>query len=151
MKNMFKVLGIIALSAVIGFAMTACGGDDGGGGGGKTVTVTITDIPANITGEVYIGITFFRVYSNFNNALSNGHEQKKATINNGTASAKFDWDLYGDESFNGEQYVVLEPPSDGSNGSWKPLYSKQRYSPSSKKITVSYDDMATSDDHPDAD
>jgi hypothetical protein len=34
MKNLFKVFGIIALVAVIGFSFVACGGDDGGGGGG---------------------------------------------------------------------------------------------------------------------
>jgi len=37
MKNAIKQLGIIALVAIIGFSMTACGGgDDGGGGGGGT-------------------------------------------------------------------------------------------------------------------
>jgi hypothetical protein len=37
MKNVFKVLGIIALVAVIGFGLVSCGGDDddGGGGGNK--------------------------------------------------------------------------------------------------------------------
>jgi hypothetical protein len=36
MKNLYKVLGIIALAAVIGFTFAACGGDDGGSnpGGG---------------------------------------------------------------------------------------------------------------------
>jgi hypothetical protein len=33
MKNVFKFLGIIALVVVIGFSMTACGGDDDDGGG----------------------------------------------------------------------------------------------------------------------
>jgi len=32
MKNIVKLLGIIALVAVIGFSMVACGGDDDGGG-----------------------------------------------------------------------------------------------------------------------
>ena len=36
MKNFFKLFGIIALVAIIGFSMVACGGDDGGGGGGDT-------------------------------------------------------------------------------------------------------------------
>jgi len=31
MKNLFKLLGIIALVAVIGFSMAACSDDDGGG------------------------------------------------------------------------------------------------------------------------
>jgi len=33
MKNIVKLLGIIALVVVIGFTMAACGGDDGGGSG----------------------------------------------------------------------------------------------------------------------
>jgi hypothetical protein len=33
MKNVFKVLGIIAIVAVIGFSMAACGSDDDNGGG----------------------------------------------------------------------------------------------------------------------
>ena len=58
MKKIFKLIGIIALAAVIGFSMTACGDDDsdggGGGGGGKTqsdfVAVTnITGVPATAT------------------------------------------------------------------------------------------------------
>jgi hypothetical protein len=36
MKNTFKVLGIIALVAVIGFSFVACGGDDDGGSSGGT-------------------------------------------------------------------------------------------------------------------
>jgi len=35
MKNTIKFLGIIAMVAVIGFSMTACGGGDDGGGGSK--------------------------------------------------------------------------------------------------------------------
>jgi len=34
MKNVFKVLGVIALVAVIGFGVATCGDDDSGGGGG---------------------------------------------------------------------------------------------------------------------
>jgi hypothetical protein len=36
MKNFIKLMGVIAVVAVIGFSMAACGGDDddGGGGGG---------------------------------------------------------------------------------------------------------------------
>jgi len=34
MKNAVKLIGIIALVAVIGFSFIACGGDEGGGGGG---------------------------------------------------------------------------------------------------------------------
>jgi hypothetical protein len=36
MKNVFKVLGIIALVAVIGFSMVSCKSDDDDGGGGNS-------------------------------------------------------------------------------------------------------------------
>jgi len=62
MKNVFKVLGIIALAAVIGFSMAACGGGDGGGdsgggggtgggGGGGGGTFTLTGIPSTYNGK----------------------------------------------------------------------------------------------------
>jgi hypothetical protein len=35
MKNTIKLFGIIAMVAVIGFSMAACGGDDDNGGGGS--------------------------------------------------------------------------------------------------------------------
>jgi len=44
MKNKLKVLGIIALIAVIEFSFIACGGDDDGGGGGVSV-------PSQLVGE----------------------------------------------------------------------------------------------------
>jgi hypothetical protein len=57
MKNIFKLFGIIALVAVIGFSMAACGGDDGGGngngngtGGGGASTFTLTGIPSKYNG-----------------------------------------------------------------------------------------------------
>ena len=37
MKNVFKLFGIIALVAVIGFSLAVCSGDDDGGGGGGGV------------------------------------------------------------------------------------------------------------------
>jgi hypothetical protein len=40
MKNVFKILGIIALVAVIGFSMASCGGDDDKDNGGGTVQGT---------------------------------------------------------------------------------------------------------------
>ena len=48
MKNIVKLFGIIALVAVIGFSMAACGDDDsGGGGGGGSVTFTINGLTPN--------------------------------------------------------------------------------------------------------
>ena len=51
MKNMIKLVGIIALVAVIGFGMTACSDDDGndnnnGGGQGVTVTFSLDKVDA---------------------------------------------------------------------------------------------------------
>jgi len=56
MKNIFKLLGIIAFTAVIGFSFVACGGgDDGGGGSGNggvsEGTLVVTDIPAKYNGK----------------------------------------------------------------------------------------------------
>jgi len=51
MKQTYKVLGVIAIAAVIGFSMAACGkggkGDDGGGSGG----FTLTGIPSEYNGK----------------------------------------------------------------------------------------------------
>ncbi|MCL2196412.1 MAG: hypothetical protein FWB77_02225 [Treponema sp.] len=41
MKNLFKLFGIIALAAIIGFSLSACDPDDGGGGGGNEDTSTV--------------------------------------------------------------------------------------------------------------
>jgi len=46
MKNIFKVLGVIALVAVIGFSFASCGDDSGGGGG---TPVSVTDVTLNRT------------------------------------------------------------------------------------------------------
>jgi len=40
MKNLLKLFGIIALVAIIGFSMTACGGDDDSGGGDPALNGT---------------------------------------------------------------------------------------------------------------
>jgi len=40
MKNIFKVLGVITIVAVIGFSFASCDDDSGGGGGGTPVPVT---------------------------------------------------------------------------------------------------------------
>jgi hypothetical protein len=54
MKSFFRIFGIIAFVAVIGFSMVACddGSDSGGGsGGGGGGTLTITNIPAKYNGR----------------------------------------------------------------------------------------------------
>jgi hypothetical protein len=67
MKNLFRLFGLIALIAVIGFSMAACGGDDDGGGsntatytgksGGTTYTLKITENTTRYTaqsGDAYV-------------------------------------------------------------------------------------------------
>jgi hypothetical protein len=58
MKNIFKLIGIIALVAVIGFSMAACGGgDDGNGNGngnqGTAPTITTASLPNGTVGTAY--------------------------------------------------------------------------------------------------
>jgi len=48
MKSVFKVLGIIALVAVIGFSMVSC--DNDGGGGGITIDPSLIGTWTNVKG-----------------------------------------------------------------------------------------------------
>jgi hypothetical protein len=57
MKNVFKVLGIIALVAVIGFSMAACGGDDDGGGGGGDKKADLVGIWSKDGGNLELTVT----------------------------------------------------------------------------------------------
>jgi len=52
MKNVFKLFGIIALVAIIGFSMAACGDDDGDGGGGDWKWYTWNDTPDGGTSTI---------------------------------------------------------------------------------------------------
>jgi len=71
MKNLFKVFGLIALVAIIGFSMAACdtGGDDGGGTkGGLTAPTGLTATPYSsssiiLTWNAVAGATGYNVYN----------------------------------------------------------------------------------------
>jgi hypothetical protein len=66
MKNLYKLIGIIALVAVIGFSFAACDDgskDDKDGGGG---TFTLTNIPSEYNGK------YFYVNVNKNGSVVNG-------------------------------------------------------------------------------
>lgn len=52
MKNTIKLLGIIALVAIIGFSFTAC--DDGSGGGGDSGGPAFLGETLNLSGQVYL-------------------------------------------------------------------------------------------------
>ena len=65
MKNVFKVLGIIALAAVIGFSMVSCGGDDDSGGGGSAVwPEELTSGSSSISGSYMYDRGYWRNSSN---------------------------------------------------------------------------------------
>jgi hypothetical protein len=53
MKNTIKFFGIIALVAVIGFSMAACGGGGGGGGGGGSGGSGALGKSLSLSGQVY--------------------------------------------------------------------------------------------------
>jgi len=91
MKNIVKLFGIIALVALIGFSMVACGGDDGGGGGGGggggsgNGSLTITGLTA-YNGK-YVGGSCVKSADNiimaggqYNNGTLTGGEIKDGTV-----------------------------------------------------------------------
>jgi len=80
MKNAIKLFGIIAIVAVIGFSMAACGDGGGGGGGDKNLTGTIT---INPSGSVEIGTKLTATYSG---TESVSFQWKKDSSNIGTSS-----------------------------------------------------------------
>jgi len=77
MKNVFKVLGIIVLVAVIGFSMVSCGDDDdsdgggagggGGGAGGGGGNNTVTQPTNTLTDAEALGRWLVSQPSNYNN------------------------------------------------------------------------------------
>jgi len=57
MKNTFKLLGIIALLAVIGLSMAACDSDGGAGGNNSgPKTIKIVDVPSSWAGSIGVYI-----------------------------------------------------------------------------------------------
>jgi len=52
MKNVFKLFGIIALAAIIGFSFAACGGDDDNGGGTRAEYKDSTRIKIYFSGDL---------------------------------------------------------------------------------------------------
>ena len=98
MKNFFKLLGIIALVAVIGFSMAACGGDDDNSNnnsnnnnntGGGSSGLNIESIPASVTGYIIAQMgggkppLYFMANDPYEKTYAN---QKAAAIANGKAT-----------------------------------------------------------------
>jgi hypothetical protein len=116
MKNMLKLLGIIALVAVIGFAMMACGDGGGGGNGGSGLGNAL-----NLSGQVYtveegmFDYTFTN-YSGSSDLTSNcggdGNIQSgklSFTIEEPDETYELDLDIFSDDYEN----VTASNPVDG--------------------------------------
>ena len=108
MKNTIKVLGIIALVAVIGFTMAACdnGSKDDNGSGG---TFTLTGIPSQYNGKYfYIQIDTSNTDAEwaYGTVDEDGSQYYFARISNGRASIPM-WT--SSDSWNtGERYTRTE-------------------------------------------
>jgi len=123
MKNTFKVLGIIAIVAVIGFSFAACGGDDddgsnGGGGGGSGGisggTVTYPDGIADANKPIDFSFTAYYeqpISTMINEPASVTISGNKLNINLGTPKDSY----LGVWNYNGsayDNYDVTATPAD---------------------------------------
>jgi len=107
MKNTIKVLGVIALLAIIGFSMAACDdGEGGGGGGGNSLAGTTWK---HGSGSSYTTITFST--STFRAVTVRRNQQDtpitgKYTFNG--RSGILDYDYGGTQSFsvNGNELTI---------------------------------------------
>jgi len=88
MRNFFRLLGIIAMVAVIGFSMTACGG-----GGGGNVTLKISGLTDGST---------YKVFPTLINGIA-GFQEKSGVAENGTVTVSYTSDeianLWGQECY----------------------------------------------------
>jgi hypothetical protein len=111
MKNLYKLLAIIALVAVIGFSMAACddgstggsgGGGGGGGGGGSSSggTFTVTDIPSELEGKD------LRAWAHRNSYYSDDYITCGGTVKNRRMSATM-WDGDSYEKYTGNETFVV--------------------------------------------
>jgi hypothetical protein len=132
MKNTLKWYGIIALIAVIGFSLAACGDDDGnGGGGGGSGTITVTGIPATVGGINHNGFAIISLYSDIEmgNRVAVG---TASLINNGSVT----WSLTKPDDYtpftgSGSYYLSLAFSDTSGNYSWF-TYADGKYAISSK-------------------
>jgi hypothetical protein len=103
MKNLYKLLGIIAIAAVIGFSFIACGDGDGDGGGdnpggenpvGGTTPIGSSGTPENPVGTVYLGETLTLSGQVYTNEIGNTY--KRYTYTRYTGSTTVEAVVYSD-------------------------------------------------------
>jgi len=113
MKNFFKLFGIIALVAVIGFSMAACGGDDdddggNGGGGGSGFPAELLTKDGTFTRQGGWG-TRSGGFIVFSNGYSDALGDTPARVSFGRQGWTSDNDiLYDLVSINGKTITVKE-------------------------------------------
>ena len=112
MKNAIKLFGIIALVAVIGFSMVACGDDDDDGGGGGLVPAELQgrwlrdDTTSSQRYLVFNSVGWVCQYDSFEEAEQDikswRHNVTAATGNNivwahsdGVSTGSFTWSISG--------------------------------------------------------
>jgi hypothetical protein len=161
MKNVLKAFGIIALVAIIGFSMFACGGDDGGGdtggntggnsGGNGTFIMpsttgefTFTDIPSKYNGKFaelggyspILSLKYLFGYKNITPNNSNPSQISTRTlvkIENGTVKIP----LYTISADNSGNLILSSVQAYTGNDSWFiyiEIYDTEIISLDSKKI-----------------
>ena len=108
MKNLYKLVGIISIMAVIGFSITACKDETG-----ETCTVTITGLSPNVMYMVGCSI----------NKINTGHDEVNSNAA-GTVTASFNSNNYGD--FWGKNVYIGYAPRFGVGGG-DFIYSKTTY------------------------
>jgi phosphoribosylformylglycinamidine (FGAM) synthase-like amidotransferase family enzyme len=135
MKNVFKVLGIIAIVAVIGFTMAACDNNPGGGGG---------DVTFNVTNNYTSKAVSVKIESN---ASADADTTKEISIdgNGGTGSFKVKLTKIITGDYMGQLTFTFEDGSEKGNNS-----SSYSFDGSKSKFTVviktnGYHDQATNE------
>jgi len=101
MKNFFKIFGIVAIVAIIGFSITACGGGGGGGGSGaETLTYKGKGATSGDTYTLTVKKTAARAFTPIKGdefELSDGTDKSKGEV----------------ESFDGSKFT-LQPSNDNA-------------------------------------
>ncbi len=108
MKNFVKFFGMIALIAVIGFALVGC--DTGNGGGGGSITsVTITGIPSEYNGDDF-DIFIFNALPGYSVAS----DEEEDAVENGSITFKLTDNDYNDFTKVGSYAIRLDNYDDNS-------------------------------------
>jgi hypothetical protein len=119
MKNVFKVLGVIALVAVIGFGFVSCG-DDGGGSG---------DVTFNVTNNYSKKVVKIEIIDSSTDLGTDGIKNISIDVNGGTGTFKVKLKKFMDEEYMGRLFIHFE-------GEAEELYATYSYKDSKSTFNV---------------